>query len=75
MLRKMYLVSAGRFKQPSITSLSAAQPKSPSRRRRRKRDKNKRNVNTRRKSGLITVKTSARQISNARLRYRLLRSF
>jgi len=45
--------------------------KSPSRRRRR--DKNKSNVNTLTKSGLSTVKRSARQISNARLRYRRLR--
>jgi len=27
MLRKMYLVSADRFKQPSISPISAAQPK------------------------------------------------
>ena len=29
MLRKMYLVSADSFKQPSISPLSAAQPKAP----------------------------------------------
>jgi len=61
MLRKMYLVSADRFKQPSIFPISAAQPKAPSvrrrsRRRRRRRDKNKRNVNTPTKIGLSTVK-------------------
>ena len=70
---KCIIFSADRFKQPYISPLSAPQPKAPSLRRRR--DKNKRNVNTRTKRGLSTLKRSARQISNARLRYRRLRSF
>jgi len=42
MLRKMYLVSADSFKQPSISPLSAAQPKAPlPKKKKKKRQKQK----------------------------------
>ena len=41
MLRKMYLVSAYRFKQPSVSPLSMAQPKGPLPKKKKKRQKQK----------------------------------
>jgi len=40
-LRKMYLVSTDRYKQPSISPLSAAQPKAPLPKKKKKRQKQK----------------------------------